>query len=219
MSDQKPPVPITPELPSNSNKTASDRAVDKTGKQLQPIAKGRLREPSIAHKAKTAMFAEDMKSVGSYLLWDVTVPAFKQTISDLVTGGIERMLFGESAPRRRSAYSPRVSYTNYSSYSRGENDAPGQPVRSMSRRARASFDFKEILLEDRGEGLEVIERLRDIAENYEVASVMDLYELVGISHSYTDNDFGWNRQDLATANVQRVREGYILILPQPRSIK
>lgn len=87
----------------------------------------------------------------------------------------------------------------------------------MSQRGRASFDFGEIILDNRGEGLEIIERLRDIIDKYEVATVSDLYDLASISSNYTDNDWGWD--NLAEANVQRVREGYALILPQPKSLR
>lgn len=209
-------APIRGEFPDNSDHKPSARPAER--EKLEPIANGKLREPSVAKKAKTAMFAEDAKSVGSYILWDVTLPAIKQTISDIVTNGVERMLFGDAAPRRRSAGSSIGSRISYSSIARrGELDAPGQPVRTISRRGRSTFDFGEILLPDRTEGLEIIERMRDVIDRFGLATVADLYDLAGISSSYTDNDWGWD--NLADANVQRVRDGYVLVLPQPSPVK
>ena len=36
----------------------------------------------------------------------------------------------------------------------------------------------------------------------------DLYDLVGINGSYTDNKYGWTH--LRSTDVQRVRDGYLL---------
>lgn len=208
-------MPTNEEFPSNSR--YSRERTDNSKEEIKPVTKGKVRPQSIGKRAKTAIFAEDARSVGEYILWDVVIPSFKQIISDMVTNGIERVLYGEAAPRRRSGTGSRIRYSNYSSYSRGELDSPGTPARQLSRRARQTFDFGEILLEDRGEGLEVIERLRDIVERYDIATVSDLYSLVGISSNYTDNDWGW--RNLASANVQKVRDGYILILPDPEPVK
>ena len=61
---------------------------------------------------------------------------------------------------------------------------------------------------------EVLGNLQDIvASEFEQATVADLYELAGITSSFTDNKWGW--MDLRGANVKRVREGYQLNLPKP----
>lgn len=190
-------------------------------KRVTAVAKGSVQPPSFAKKTKAAMFANDAKEVGSYILWDLIIPALKQTISDVVTGGVERALFGDSAPRRSnrtnySSYSTRVSYSNTRM---GEYNSPTEPARRLSSRARRSFDFSEILLEDRSEAIEVIERLRDILDKYSTATVADLYDLCGISTKYTDQNWGWTRlEDLRDASYRRVRNGYILQIPEPYEI-
>lgn len=72
------------------------------------------------------------------------------------------------------------------------------------------------MLVSRDEAELVIERLSDILENYDVASVADLYDLVGLPTTYIDNKWGWT--NLAYANVRQVREGYLIDLPQAEPI-
>ena len=86
----------------------------------------------------------------------------------------------------------------------------------MSRRARAAHDFDEIILPTRVEADEVLDRLFNLVSEFESATVSELYELVGIDASYTDNKYGWTSDGgLRGANVARVRDGYLLDLPKP----
>ena len=86
----------------------------------------------------------------------------------------------------------------------------------MSRRAKATHNFDEIILATRHEAEEVIDRLFDLISRYETATVADLYELVGEDRSYTDDKWGWT--DIRGAGVQRVRNGYLLNLPRPEPL-
>jgi hypothetical protein len=90
------------------------------------------------------------------------------------------------------------------------------PERVMSRQARARHNFDEIVLDDRAEAEEVIDRLFDLVSRYESASVADLYELVGLASSHTDHKWGWS--DLHGAGVSRIRGGYLLDLPEPEPL-
>ena len=87
----------------------------------------------------------------------------------------------------------------------------------MSRRARANFDFQEIVLATRVEADEVIDRLFNIIQEFEQATVRDLYDLVGERASFTDEKYGWT--NIRTADVRRIREGYLLDLPRPEPLR
>jgi hypothetical protein len=56
-----------------------------------------------------------------------------------------------------------------------------------------------------------------LIEKYETVSVADLYELLGVTSSYTDEKWGW--VDLREATIRRVRDGYLLDLPKPESLR
>jgi hypothetical protein len=158
----------------------------------------------------------DAKSVAHYVLFDVLLPAAKDTAADAVSQGIERMLFGEvRSTSRRTGTRPGSGggYTSYNRYASTAAPARREDPRGISRQARARHDFDEIVLATRVEAEEVIDRMFDLVSQYESVTVRDLYELVGISASYTDDKWGWT--DIRGAGVTRIRNGYLLDLPKP----
>jgi hypothetical protein len=86
----------------------------------------------------------------------------------------------------------------------------------MSRQGRARHDFDEIVLDERSEAEEVLDRLFDVVNKYESATVADLYDLVGLPSTHADYKWGWT--DLRGAGVSRIRDGYLLDLPDPEII-
>lgn len=77
-------------------------------------------------------------------------------------------------------------------------------------------DIPEMILGSRREAEDVLDGLSRMIEKYNAATVSDLYELVDISGRFTDQKWGWT--DLSKAVVNRVKEGYLLILPKPESL-
>ena len=157
-----------------------------------------------------SFFGEDADNVLAYLIQDVLLPAAKTTISDIVTSGIEMLLFGEAGGRRKSVGRGPVPYG--SMYK--ERDSYRRTNR-LEPKARSRFTFDEIVLEDRGEAEDVLSNLLELIENYEVATVADFYELVGIEGEFSDNKYGWF--NLSRAFLKRVPSGgFTLVLPKPQ---
>ena len=52
----------------------------------------------------------------------------------------------------------------------------------------------------------------ELLDIYKTVTVADLKDLVGVTPIYTDNKYGWT--NLRNADVQRVRDGYLLKLPK-----
>lgn len=71
-------------------------------------------------------------------------------------------------------------------------------------------------MESRPEAETVLDNLYDILNKYDVVSVSDLYELVGITPQHTDQKWGWTT--LQGAGVSRMRDGYLLNLPEPQPL-
>jgi hypothetical protein len=202
------------DFPPNSD--VSKRVEDK---KITRVTSG---EPVRKRKSLRKQFSEtfvagDMKTAARYVLFDVLLPAAKDMIVEAGSSGIEKLIFGDSR-RRHGAISPQTGPTGYVSYNRIPMGASrmASSARAMSRRARASHDFDEIILDSRTEAEEVIDKLFEVVSRYESASVADLYELVGIVPTHTDHKWGWT--DVRGAGVSRVRDGYLLDLPEPHPI-
>ena len=177
-------------------------------KKLEPIAKGKTKKKSEVKKFADVFIAEDVTSVKDYVINDVLIPAAKKAISDIITNGIDMILYGEARGRDRRGSGGKVSYTKY--YDR-ERDRDYDRSRSRTTR-RSVYDYDDIILDTRGEAEEVLNRMDDLIDAYDIVSVADLYDLVGIQGNYTDNKYGWT--NLRNATVQRVRDGYLLKLPK-----
>lgn len=195
------------ELPAAESKPKTEKVV--TGEVIR-------RKTPLGKRIAETFGATDMKSVGGFVLLDVLLPAAKDMIADAVSQGIERMLFGEArstSRRPNKPYSGSNGYVNYNRYSQGS--PPFKPDRP-TQKIRSSHSFDDIVLETRHEADEVLERLYDMLGRYNTASVADLYDLVGIQGSYTDDKWGWT--DLHGSRVTRIRHGYLIELPRPEPL-
>lgn len=197
-------------FPSNSH-VSKGELYNGNEKKVEKVISGNVvqKKKSLGQRVARTFLEDESKNVWSYLLYDVLIPAAKATISDMVSGGVEMLLFGTA--KGRKVNNPNKSYVSYSSY----YSKPTQPPQRQNY-GRARLNFDDIILETRGEAEEVLSHLLELVENYGVASVADLYELVGITGSFTDNKYGWT--NLSTASVSRVRDGYLLNLPNATPI-
>lgn len=210
------------EFPSNS-KHPTKKEVKNEPKKVEKVVTGEVvqrKKPLGKRFAETFVAGDDAKTVWEYVVMDVLVPAAKDTLADAVSQGVERILFGEArSTSRRTGGRPNgyVSYQNRYSAAGGRHPATrDEPRRDPSRRARASHEFAELVIQTRAEAEEVIDRLFDLTSKYETATVADLYELLGVTGQYTDDKWGWS--DLRGAGVVRVTGGYILDLPKPEPL-
>jgi hypothetical protein len=178
--------------------------------KIEKVIEGEVieRKKPLGRKIAETFAGDDMRSVGNFILMDVLIPAAKTMISDAMSQGVERMLFGDSRPRSGM----RPSYTPYNRLS-SPTSSTRSPFREDPRAPLRREESREIILPSRGEALEVLDQLRDIVDQYDFASVSALYSLVGITGRFTDEKWGWT--DLRGANIRRVREGYLLDLPRP----
>ena len=69
-----------------------------------------------------------------------------------------------------------------------------------------------IVFESKEEVEEVLESLDEIIEEFGMASVLNLYDLIGVTAPFTADKYGWT--DIRNATAVRVRDGYLLKLPR-----
>lgn len=177
-----------------------------TEKKVEKVVSGttRVKKKSEAKKFADVFMAEDIENVKSYIFMDVLVPAVKKAISDVVTNGIDMILYGENG-RTKKGSSSKVSYRSY--YDRGKNN------HSASSSVKRAYDYDDIILDNRGEAEDVLERMYELIDIYDNVSVADYYDLLGVSSDYTDNKYGWT--ELPNSSVVRVKDGYKIRLPKP----
>lgn len=152
-------------------------------------------------------------SVWQYLLHEILIPAAKDTVTDFVSQGVERAVYGEARSTSRRTGRP-AGGSNYTPYNRFSQDR--HAPKTMSHRARATHDFREIVLRTRAEADAVLDAMMDYMQKYDQVTVSDLYDLLGLQSTFADEKYGW--RDLRGAGPTRISEGYLLDLPRPEPL-
>lgn len=199
---------------SHLSKTEKAEKVDAevvSEKKVEKVVHGSVKskKKSGIQKMADAFIQEDAQNVKSYIFMEVLIPALKKAISDVVTNGIDMILYGETGRSRKSSPGSKVSYRSYYDDRRDDRRA----VRSSR---SSGYDYDDVIIDNRGEAEEVLSRMDEILDKYGVVSVADFYDLVGIAGRYTDNKYGWT--NLQNASVVRVRDGYVIKLPRALGI-
>ena len=199
-----------PDYPSNS------KVQDE--KKIKKVVSGKVQRQKkpLARRIGEVFLEDDTQTVGAYVVYDILIPAAKALINDVVSGGVEMLLFGDRKGHRTRREGGR-SFTNYGSlYRSADRDRDRLDRRHISRTSRARHHFDEIVLETRGEAEEVLSHLVDLTVDYGQATVADLYDLVDIESNHTDSKYGW--VDLGGADVSRTRGGYVINLPRTQQV-
>lgn len=201
---------------SNSHKGKEPK--DKSEKKdLEKVVEGdvSVKPKTIGSKIKSIFFGGDVNTAASYVVGEVLLPALRNLVVETVSKGADRLIYGESSMRHRrpTNYGSRVQYNNPLARETRSYLPDQRPIDRWSRSSKA---FDDIVVSSKTDADNVVERLIDIVDHYAVASVADLYELLGLPSTHVDNKWGWT--NLKGIEVRQVREGYKLSFPPVEEI-
>lgn len=194
----------------NKPKTVSSPEAPQKKEDIAKVLSGnaKLRRRGLTKRFADIFFAGDIKDVKTYIFTDVLVPAIKETFRDIWTKGLDMMLWGDTAPRKKSSSSSGGTYISYGSSFRSDSKE-----RLPSKQNRLLHRFDDIVLESRADAEELIETLNDRIKRYGEATVGDLYDVLEITPTWADDVEAWGWTDIRSASITRNREGYIVELP------
>lgn len=210
-SDVSRMAPIREDRPSVKEQT--------TETQEEPKKAVRLPRGHVIQRKKTLVqsIAETLvgntDNIGSYILHEVLVPAFKSTVKEMITSGIE-MILGETTSRGSSKRPERErSSINYGSFSKRREEGR----RSVSRRDR--FELGDIYFKDHSDAEDILDRLCERLEDYDEVSVGEFYDMANIDrgHNWALDKYGWT--NLKKAFLTHTRYGYSIVLPEPEELE
>ena len=193
---------------SNSYKSKEPIPVEEIKEKAKPIeGKVIVRKKGPLKRLVSTIFSDDADSVKTYVVQEVLIPSVKKLISDVMSNGTDILLYGESRRNKpQNSNGSRISYSSYSGYYSQTNAKP-DPAK------KASNEFsQDIILETRGQAEDVLIRLEEIIDKYKMVSVSDLNDILNISGPFTDAKYGW--RDISSAQIVRVRDGFLLKLPR-----
>lgn len=202
------------DFPSNANKGKDPKPPEKEERVIEKVVTGEVihKKKTFSSKFRDVFLGAELKSATQYITSDVLLPALRNMIVEATSRGIERLIYGDRAPQRSSMQfgQTRVSYNNISNARSGPQQRiyiPGQAQEVHPRRA----DIAEFVLERKEDAETVVESLSNIVGAFDVVAVSDLYQLVGIPHTYVDNHWGWS--SLAHVHIRQTRQGWVIDMP------
>ena len=209
-----------PDYKPNTKKYKEEHAEKQTTerKKVDKVIHGtaKVKKKSEIRKFADNFISEDVDSVKTFVVRDVIIPSVIDLVEDIVVGGIRTLLRGDSGrrdSRDRRSYSGSPSYINYSRYSDRRDDRSYR-----DNQTRRGYGYDDIVVNSRADAEAVIEQMDGIVDTYGMVSVADLYDLVGMSSNYTDNNYGWT--NIRNAEPVRLRDGgWMIKMPKAIPIK
>lgn len=160
-------------------------------------------------KMADAFFQNDIRTVVSYVVDEILIPAAKRTVVDSIINSANMMVYGEIRDRdsRRPTNASRVNYRSY-------YDDRREPVRTGSGyvRPRNSYAPDDIIFDNRGDCEEMLDRMDEMIQQGMIVSVADFLDMAGEVPSHIDYKYGW--ESLRGATPKRVAEGWIIMMPR-----
>lgn len=210
-------VPIEPTRPNEVSLPGNtDKAKEGASPEKKVIAKAKVQKKSAIKEALRTFFVQDLPEIAEHLVVDVAIPAAKNAITDMVTQGIQQLLYGDVDSRRR----PTSGYTSYSSSSRVNRGAGYYDSRRSERREPRQpkpTNVEDLVFDTRGDAVDVIEYVAEQIEECGQVSVADLMSSVGIQPRYTDERWGWTTTD--AFEIRQIREGWLVSADRPEPLK
>lgn len=204
------------EFHSNSHRSRREQPEPEDEKKIEVVvtSKAIVRKKSLGKRLKDMLVGGDTDSVVTFLMGDVIIPQLKDLLTEAVTQGIEQLIHGSGRSSSRRSPS-RTNYTNYSSrYSRPS--APASRGHDRPPAVVRAHQVDEVIVADRFDAQNVLNKMMDVAVKYGAATVADLYSSVEWSSSHTDGKWGWGEEAIQEATVRKLRnQGYLIEFPDP----
>lgn len=210
----------------NSNKAKEEAAKpEEPKKNVEKVIVGEVveKEPGFGHKVKHIFFGGDVKDVAQFVFYEKALPGLRDMLFDMGSDGWHRMLYGIGGKRGPAPQQSRQKTTYNSSPVRRYMDPRGQGAPSPNRPGsyspgpRRQQEMNDIILTTREDAQRVLDTMNACVEQYQVVSLADLKELVGLPQAHIDQKWGWTF--LTSSEIRQVREGFLLELPKLEEIE
>ena len=196
--------------PTTQEPTTEAKPTVENLRRVEKITTGavKTKKKSEIRKFADVFLEEDIVDIKARIKHDIIIPNVKRILYN-IGEGILSSLFDVPRDRSRST-ADKVSYNNC--YNGGRRDDRRDDYGSRPR-----FDYDEITFTSRGDAEDVLDRLDEMIEQYGMARVGDIYDMVGKSCSYTAYNYGWT--NLREARVVRSGSDYALELPRVKPLR
>lgn len=206
------------DFPSASNKAKARSEQQPEKIERVTSAEAVRRKKGVGRQFKETFIGGSARTAAEYMVSEVIVPAVRDMLRDALQGGIDKLIYGDTRAKRGAPSSsyPNLGRVNYQGVSNPTQASKPPGQRTLSRRS-ASHEIDDLVIENRQEAEDVIDRMFDILSRYGTVTVANLHDMTGIPISHIDHKWGWT--ELRGAKVSRLRSGgFLLDLPEPEPL-
>lgn len=210
----------------------TEEKITETKKDIKPAIDGSdvvVRKKSTGRKSVESFLGEEIESVKDHIVYDMIIPSTKDAMSNMCGGivdffndmfhsFIDSIFFGSDNSRTKSKGSE--TYVSYSGYYNKKNTSSNQSRRESHISTR--YNLEDLEYPNMEKALKVRKDLIELIENYNEASVADLFYLSEQTLDWADykekDKFGWT-DPLSIGKPRRRRGKYIIPLPRPEKLR
>lgn len=200
----------------NSHKFKAEQKEAASEKKFDKVISGtaKIGKKSEVRKFADVFISEDAAKVKDHLVNNMLIPGLKRLTVSMIKTGAE-IVFGEKGIEAdRDSRSSKLPYISYNRFSGRDDDyIPRESVRP-----RGGFDYNDIILENKGDVVRLLDIMNSALKQYGQVSIGDLYDMLQITdHNFMNHKYGWYNLD--TAGSVRLADGrYRLKLPRAVSL-
>ena len=184
-------------------------------KQSKKIATGKLKEKTFKQKVRDAFISDEVHDIKSYVVFDVIIPAVKETVRNLFVNSLDMALFGKVRQTAKTEQRGGSTYIAYDRLYRSHGGTANNPPSQQKGAPIKITDLDRVVFKDKSDAVDVLSYLLENIEEYHVASVADFISASDLPLSPIYSTWGW--YDLSGAHVEEIPDGsgYFVILPRP----
>jgi hypothetical protein len=177
------------------------------------------KKKTIGAKFRALVGGADAKGAATYVVVEVLIPAARGLLADVGKTFVDQIFYPHSTAPGRRIYGPtsgsRVTYNAPTGY-RPAGSRPPLGVRPGITAPSAGRPPTDYVIASRREAETVVERLGDLLDHYQVVTVLDFHDLMGLPSVHTQSKWGWD--NLRGVDIRPVRDGYMITMPDPEPI-
>lgn len=176
-------------------------------------------------KLKRILMEIDVPGLVNFAIHEHVIPKSRNMLYDIIVGSAGRTIYKDTyradgsrlpssilgaAQRGLTTYTP---YNQASLPSQRYADPRGMPQLPT---ARVSVDARGYTIVSQDEAERVLTTLAAVIDRWEVVTVADLHEMIGLDFTPIENRWGW--RDVRNAQISQRRDGWLLEMPPPQEI-
>lgn len=195
------------DYPSNSNKIKREKVRFK--KVINNDVK--VSDNKTRLKMSDVFTFTDLHSIAYSLAKDILIPSAQKAIYELITNGTHMMIYGNTPSKPKNSIIPgaKIAYQNFYNGGNKTSNTTGSKILNPA----TYSDYDKFAFNCKEDAEMVLDIMNEAIETYGKVSILDMYDMVGVTSDHASDNYGWT--NLSKAYSERTIEGkYILRLPK-----